>query len=203
MSQKKKDQERSSDKIMHAAMDVIAREKISGARMRHIAEEAKMSQGILHYYFNTKKELLSRLLDYILFLFRQERDSDFASSDGTPPSKMHAFFEEKKRSIQDRKLEYIQFDFWVQGTTDPELREKIQKSYRNWRYNLYEVIQEGVDNGVFRADRAEGVPALTVSLLMGASAQFLIDEKAFNLDEYLASAEEMILEYLKVDSGQP
>ena len=198
MDQKKKDQENSSDKIMQAALNVIAREKISGTRMRHIAEESGMSQGILHYYFNTKKELLSKLLDYILIQFRKERDNDFRNSDGTPRGKFHAFFAEKKRSILKKKLEYIQFDFWVQGTTDPELKEKIQKSYNNWRYNLYEVIQEGVEKGEFCSDRIDAVPALTVSLLMGGSVQHLIDEEAFDLDSYLAAAEEMILGYLKV-----
>ena len=107
----------------------------------------------------------------------------------------------KKRSINKRKLEFIQFDFWVQGTTDPELREKIQKSYDNWRYNLYEVIEDGVKKGEFRADRIEQVPALTVSLLMGGSAQYLIDDSAFVLDSYLAAAEEMIYSYLRSDRG--
>ena len=201
MNQKKKDHEKSSEKIMQAALNVIAREKISGTRMRHIAEEAGMSQGILHYYFHTKKELLSKLLDYILLQFRRERNMDFADSDGTSKGKIHAFFEEKKRSINKRKLEFIQFDFWVQGTTDPELREKIQKSYDNWRYNLYEVIEDGVKKGEFRADRIEQVPALTVSLLMGGSAQYLIDDSAFVLDSYLAAAEEMIYSYLRSDRG--
>ncbi len=195
MSQKEKDS--SSEKIMQAALDVIAREKISGVRMRHISEEAGMSQGILHYYFHTKKELLSKLLDYILKQFKKERDRDFAESDGTPEGKIHAFFVEKKRSILSRKLEYIQFDFWVQGTSDAELREKIQKSYLNWRYNLYEVIQEGVEQKVFTASRSERVPAMIVSLLMGASMQYLIDESAFDLDDYLVKAEEMVLKYLK------
>ena len=198
---KKKDQEKSSEKIMKAALDVIAREKISGTRMRHIAEEAGMSQGILHYYFNTKKELLSKLLDYILLQFRTERDQDFALSEGSPRAKLHAFFSEKKRSIDQKKMEFIQFDFWVQGTTDPELREKIQKSYENWRYNLYEVIEEGVQKGDFRADRVDQVPALTVSLLMGGSVQFLIDDTAFNLETYLAAAEEMIFNYLRTERG--
>ena len=203
MNQKEKDLESSSDKIMQAALDVIAREKISGVRMRHISEEAGMSQGILHYYFHTKKELLSRLLDYILLLFQKERDSDFARSDGSPSGKIHAFFQEKKRSIQARKMEYIQFDFWVQGTTDPELKEKIQKSYLNWRYNLYEVIQEGVVTGEFRADRAEGVSAMIVSLLMGGSCQYLIDESAFELDQYLDQAENMVLGYLRGTNTLP
>ena len=201
MDQKKKDQEKSSDRIMQAALNVIAREKISGTRMRHIAEEAGMSQGILHYYFNTKKELLAKLLDYILLQFRKERDVDFRNSDGTSRGKFHAFFVEKKRSILKKKLEYIQFDFWVQGTTDPELREKIQNSYNNWRYNLYEVIQEGVRTGEFCADRVDSVPSLTVSLLMGASVQHLIDEEAFDLDSYLAAAEDMIVGFLKRKPG--
>ncbi len=182
---------------MQAALNVIAREKISGTRMRHIAEEAGMSQGILHYYFNTKKELLAKLLEYILIQFRKERDIDFRNSDGSPLGKFHAFFVEKKRSILKKKLEYIQFDFWVQGTTDPELKEKIQNSYNNWRYNLYEVIQEGVKTGEFSAEKVDAVPSLTVSLLMGASVQHLIDEEAIDLDSYLAAAEEMIIGYLK------
>jgi AcrR family transcriptional regulator len=197
MDRKDKELESSSEKIMQAALDVIAREKISGVRMRHISEEAGMSQGILHYYFHTKKELLSKLLDYILQIFRKERDMDFASSDGTPEGKIHMFFQEKKRSILDRKLEFIQFDFWVQGTTDPDLKEKIQKSYLNWRYNLYEVISEGVSAGRFLSERAEGAPAMIVSLLMGASVQYLIDETAFDLDSYLKEAETMVLSYLK------
>ena len=192
-----REKESSSDKIMQAALNVIGREKISGVRMRHISEEAGMSQGILHYYFHTKKELLSKLLDYILKQFKRERNIDFAESDGSPSGKIHSFFEEKKRSIKSKKLEYIQFDFWVQGTSDQELKEKIQKSYMNWRYNLYEVIQEGVLINDFSASRAEGAPPMIVSLLMGASVQYLIDESAFDLDQYMNHAEKMVLNYLR------
>ena len=53
------------EKILAAAFKVADRYALSGTRMHLIAEEAKLVQSNLHYYFKTKQDLLLALLQYI------------------------------------------------------------------------------------------------------------------------------------------
>ena len=63
------------EKILNAAFRVVDRHTISGTRMHLIAEEAKMVQSNLHYYFKTKQDLMLALLRYLQQNFSESRQA--------------------------------------------------------------------------------------------------------------------------------
>ena len=48
-----------------------------------------------------------------------------------------------------------------------------------------------------KSEQCAMLPYLLVSIMMGASMQYLIDEGKFNLDAYFDAAENMILNFIK------
>ena len=86
-------------RILNAAMEVVAREKISGTRMHMIAEEAHMSQANLHYHFSTKNAIMMALLDNIQEEFSNDRKSYINLEDKTVVRKYQRNFRTKKNDI--------------------------------------------------------------------------------------------------------
>jgi AcrR family transcriptional regulator len=185
-------------KILDAAFEIVAQNKISGTRMHLIAKEAGMVQSNLHYYYPTKNDLMIALLDSIQERFTEKRMSSVDLEEKTFVENLQGLFYEKKDDIQNhKKIDYVQFDFWVQGTADPEIREKFKNAFDIWIKNITEVLKKNPDFEANKSIHYKMLPHLIVSIMMGASMQYLIDEGKFDLDDYFKAAEDMILNFLK------
>lgn len=183
-------------KILEATLETIAREKISGTRMHLIAKDAEMSQSNLHYYYPTKNELLIALLDELQERFSKKRSESVDLQNKSFDENLIGLFEEKKDVIlNDKKIDYAQFDYWVQGTVNPEIRSKFQKTFDEWREDIGEVLQKNEHYNDIDPEYMQMFPYIIVSLMMGASMQYLIDEEKFDLDQYFKVARKMIIDF--------
>lgn len=185
-------------KILEAAFEIVAQNKISGTRMHLIAKEAGLVQSNLHYYYPTKNDLMIALLDSIQERFTEKRMSSVDLEEKSFVENLQGLFYEKKDDILNhKKIDYVQFDFWVQGTADPEIREKFKAAFDIWTDNITEVLKS---NPCFEEEKSvyyKMLPYLIVSIMMGASMQYLMDEGKFDLNDYFSAAEKMILNFLK------
>lgn len=182
-----------SKKILDAAIEVVAREKISGTRMHMIAKEANMSQANLHYYFPTKNDIMIALLNNIQEQFSNDRKNFIDLENKTVGENIRGFFDQKKNDIlNNKKLDCAQFDYWVQGTVNEEIRAKFQNTFNIWRSGINEVLNKGEFKDGIDAKHKDMLPFIGVSLMLGASMQYLIDEGKFDLEEYFDIAEKVI-----------
>lgn len=187
-----------TDKILEAALEIVAQNKISGTRMHLIAKEAGVVQSNVHYYYPTKDDLMIALLDRIQERFTEKRMSSVDLEEKSFEENLQGLFHEKKDDIYNhKKIDYLQFDFWVQGTANPEIREKFVDAFNIWRNNITEVLNQMPGYPECKSEQCPMLPYLLVSIMMGASMQYLIDEGKFNLDDYFDAAENMILNFVK------
>jgi len=187
-----KNKEEIKEKILEATLDIIAQETISGTRMRSIAEKAGVVQSNLHYYFNTKDELLISLLEKLLDIFHEQRSESIKSDEKHP---LKRFFLQKKQLIENKeRIDFVQFDFWLQAIVHPEMKPKMKKFFKVWR----EEIGNDLGKSNNKPGKANDIKAsMVISLLMGATLQYLIDENSFNLDEYLEVSQKMVENFHK------
>jgi hypothetical protein len=128
--------------------------------------------------------------------FSIKRKSSIDLSNKSFRENLHALLDEKKDDILNhKKIDYVQFDYWVQGTVDPKIGEKFRTSYDIWRADIETVLRQSGLPEEECCKRAGNVPFLLVSIMMGASMQYLIDEGKFDLDEYFDAAEKLISNY--------
>lgn len=180
-------------KILDAAMEVVAKEKISGTRMHIIAKEAQMSQANLHYHFSSKNDIMIALLDCLQERFTEDRTNYIDMDNKTALENIRGFFNQKMNEIfNNKELDYAQFDYWVQGTVNEEIRGKFQNTFNIWRESINEVLKNGVKKGEINLKDINMMPYIMVSLMLGASLQYLIDEGKFDLEEYFHIAEKLI-----------
>ena len=187
-----------TNKILEAAFEIVAQNKISGTRMHLIAKEAGMVQSNLHYYYPTKNDLMIALLDSIQERFTQKRMSSVDLKEKAFVENLQGLFYEKKDDILNhKKIDYVQFDFWVQGTVNPEIRAKFKDAFDIWINNITEVLKQEPGLEENKSVHYAMLPYLIVSIMMGASMQYLMDEEKFDLDDYFTAAEKMILNFLR------
>lgn len=187
-----------SQKILDATLETIAKEKISGTRMHLIAKEAGMSQSNLHYYYPTKNQLLISLLDDLQEMFSKKRVESVDLTNKSFEENLYGLFKEKKDIIMnDKKVDYAQFDYWVQGTVNPEIRSKFQKTFDEWRVDINKVLQKNEAYSNTDPKYMDMLPFIIVSLMMGASMQYLIDEGKFDIEDYFNVAKKMIVDFTK------
>jgi TetR/AcrR family transcriptional regulator len=176
-------------RILDATLTTLAKHKVSGTRMRLIAREAGMSQGNLHYYFPEKAGLFLAVMEDMLEHFTNARAEALQNTKLDAQDKLGIFFEQMKEILQGEKERmFVFYDFWVQGTQDPQVQVKMQNMYATWRADIAAVVQQGVREGAFDPAQAALIPCLMVSLMEGAALQYLIDEQSIDLDEYFARA---------------
>ncbi|MDO4556254.1 MAG: TetR/AcrR family transcriptional regulator [Lachnospiraceae bacterium] len=171
------------ERILDAALEVVQERTISGTRMHHIAEKADVVQSNVHYYYKTKKDLLKALQEKVLRHCLDIRKKERESIDDSFEAQMEVFIKQKRFFIlEDQKYDYAELDFWMQGRIEDNIKEDFQKSFRIWRGEIREVISRFFPE--LDKEKLEYFPYMIVSLLEGASIQYLIDPEAFDLEKY-------------------
>ena len=179
------------DRIMDATMNVVYEKKISGASLRGIAHEAGILPSNIQYYFRTKKELFVSLLTGVLAEIRAGRKGMLEQCGDALPDKLGVFFRQKADTIAHKKeYESIQFDFWVQGLADEDIHAYFRSSYEGWRNEIRQILEEHLPD--LDPVLMQHVPYLMVSMMMGATMQYYIDD-SLDLEQYFSTCLNVIL----------
>lgn len=184
------------DKILDAAFDVVRDYTISGTRIHLVAERAGLFQSNIHYYFKSKRDLLlavlERLHQHCLDIRADLRDQAV----DTLEAQLDVFFEQKKQFIlHESKYDYAEIDFWTQAHMDAEIHQSFVASFGKWREEIGCVIARYAPH--VSPARREFICALMVSMMEGATMQYLVDPDAFQLNAYFAHCKAMVLAQLR------
>jgi len=183
-------------KILDAALKVVDIHTISGTRMHLIAEQAGMSTASLHYHFKIKKDLMMALLQHLNAIFVQRREEDTSVNADDLHGRLTALFNQKKQLIEyDQHLDHVQFDFWTQGQVDPEINLMFMRSFSQWRQYIIKIILMYDDKQ--DVETLKIVAEVVVSMLMGATMQYLNSTEGYHIDRYFRTCMVMVERYLE------
>lgn len=184
------------EKILQAAFAVIAENTINKTRMHLIAERSGMVQSNVHYYFKTKKDLLLAVLDMLQDTFTTERQHIVADDSGSIRDKLKEFLEQKKHIILDvPEYDRVQIDYWSSGQVDEQINAAFIESNRVWREHISDVIS--CHFPALPEERRSLLASVMISMMMGASLQYLSSPSSFDLDQYFELCLVMIMQQLE------
>jgi TetR/AcrR family fatty acid metabolism transcriptional regulator len=144
------DKLRRRTEIIRAAVQVFAERGYFAARMREVAERAGVADGTLYLYFAGKEDLLVSILEEYAeaFMVRARRDIEQFSD---PRDKLRAVVERHLASFEtDRALAFV-FQIELRHTRR-FLRRVAKGKVASYLKLLLDVVTEGIEAGVFRAD---------------------------------------------------
>jgi AcrR family transcriptional regulator len=188
----KRDELSTEEKIIQATLDVIEEKTISETRMRCIAEKAEVYQSNLHYYYKSKKDLLLEAQKEVANRCLQLREEEKQNAEDTLGSQLDVFLKQKLIFIKDEpKYDYAEIDFWIQSRIDEDFKEEFKRSFFGWRKELQNLIEKYAIH--LEKEKQILLASIIISLLEGATIQYLVDAKAFSVDKYFAYCKELIL----------
>lgn len=144
-----------AQRIVDAMRRSVATRGISGATFEHVASEAGVSRGLLHYYFATKERLLVEVV---------RRDSEIRVARLDAPVAAASDCEGVLDALVSSLLDLIEnepgffvllFELFTAGRRNPEIRHEVAELFRRSREHVAEILE---------AKDAEGV----ISLRFGA-----------------------------------
>jgi AcrR family transcriptional regulator len=174
-----KERELSGDKaqrIVDAMRDSVASRGAAGSTFEHVAREAGVSRGLLHYYFGTKERLLVEVV---------RRDSDLRIA------RLDAMLSEA-RTIDDvldvlvssltdlienePSFFFLIYELFSAGRRNPDIQEEVGRLFSTTRTHVADVLRAKEGEGVLSLRfEAEAIVSYLLALGDGFALQALSD----------------------------
>jgi|SRR4051812_32646347 TetR/AcrR family transcriptional repressor of bet genes len=199
-------EEKRREAILRAAYDVAARQGLEALTIRAVAARADVSHGTVLFHFKRKHELVSGLLDRVMYATAVLRIPDTIARITRPSERMHALLRaEMDRLSTDPRHFRLFLDYWTFGVRNAAIRQRVRaalEAYRSAFRDLAEVVMtaggSSSSNGRIAPSTgttpvtAEGVTAVAVSLIHGCALQAVIDPKGFDVRQHFDAAARML-----------
>jgi AcrR family transcriptional regulator len=200
---RKVSEETRREDILRAAYDVAARQGLEALTLRAIAARADVSHGTVLFHFKRKHEVVSTLLERVLYATAVLRVPDSIRQITRPSERMHALLRaEMDRLSSDPRHFRLFLEYWTIGVRSGKTRQRIRAALEAYRDAFEEIATEVVNAELAQApSRArqandpvtvEGVAAVAVSLVHGCALQGVIDPKGFDVHQHFAAAAQML-----------
>jgi AcrR family transcriptional regulator len=129
--------------IIEAASAVLAAQGYANTSIKDIAREAGIAQGLVHYYFGSKEELVLAVLRQTCGEMLEETRRSFNESQGHPLARAWAGLQAaEKRSSERPELFRLMLEMVPLSQTNRALRAQLQDLYENLCAEVTEMIDE-------------------------------------------------------------
>ncbi|MFB6161034.1 MAG: TetR/AcrR family transcriptional regulator [Haloferacaceae archaeon] len=180
-----------NEEIMRATHRALAEHGYADLTIERIAEEYGKSTAAVHYYYDTKDELLAAFLEYVLERFAAEI-REVETTD--PERRLDLLLDELLVDAEDhRDLLVAVLEMRSQAPYNETFRERFRQNDEYVRYMLETVITHGVDEGVFEDVDADHVARALMTIVDGARTRTVVLDEA----DALATARRAAAEYVE------
>ena len=182
--------------IVEATIRCLARDGYSRLTMKRVAAEARVSQGILHYYFTDKRAILAAAALRVTDDLDRRVAAEARGARGAR-GRLRALIRAcLDVATRDREFWTVFIEFWGESLHDPELAALNARTYTRARRLIGRVIAAGVAEGAFRPVGVDEAAAVTLALLDGLSLQLTFDRTMLPVPRAARLCEVALLGYL-------
>ncbi|MGU3497603.1 TetR/AcrR family transcriptional regulator [Mycobacterium sp. C31M] len=182
--------------ILAAACAVIASAGIPALRLSDVAREAGVSSGTVHYYFETKREVIAAAFEFNL-ADSLARRQELLASDKDHLAVLHdlveSYLPNDELSVRAWK---VWLALWAEGSRDPVLQEINDRLYGQWRDVVAGVIQQAQDEGLARPGDAAAQANMLIGMLDGLAVQVVLGSPSMSLELMRRTCHDFIAEVI-------
>lgn len=157
--------------IMQATYRALCKHGYANLTTQAIADEFDKTKAVLHYHYDTKEDLLVSFFDYLLDQFLEDIEIETIDD---PKEQLLALVDALLFGKDDVSSE----DHWEYHTALLEVRAQaphngiyraqLTRNYRSLHQIMTSIIQNGIDQGVFREVNPEHTATLLLATINGA-----------------------------------
>lgn len=179
-----------NEEIMKATYRVLREHGYAGLTIKRIADEYGKSTAAVHYYYDTKDDLLAAFLDYLLSRFV---DSIHEIETTDPEQRLELLLDTLLVKPQENPdLSVALLEMRSQAPYKEAFSERFQQNDEYVRYTLKAVINHGIDEGVFADADADHVTRSLLTIVDGARTRAVVLDDI----EALKTARQTVSEYV-------
>ena len=167
------------ERILDAAVKLIAREGIDDVRIARIAMAAGVSASLLHYHFDSREALLAEALEHSYEIAGNARIS-VPEDEPAPATRRLAAMIDQCLPLDDELRDdwVLWVELWLRAVRHPELRPTAARLYGRMHVWFAEAIAEGVAAGEFTAAAPERTADRLLALIDGYGIRALNEDPA-------------------------
>lgn len=182
--------------ILAAACEVIATAGIPALRLSDVAREAGVSSGTVHYYFDTKKEVITAAFEFNLtdsLARRQELLNSGKNSLAILHDLVDSYLPHDDLSTRAWK---VWLALWAEGSRDTVLQEINDRLYGQWRDVVAGVIGDAQRAGLARPGDPVTVSNMLIGMLDGLAVQVVLHSSQMTLADMRRTCRDFIAELI-------
>ena len=178
--------------ILSAACAMIASVGVPDLRLSDVAKEAGVSSGTVHYYFETKRDVITAAFEFNLtdsLARRQQLLDSGKDSLAILHDLVESYLPNDEPSVQ---AWMVWLALWAAGSRDPVLQEINDRLYGQWRDVVTGVIQSAQDAGLARAGEAAVLANMLIGMVDGLAVQVILESPRMSLANMRATCNAFI-----------
>lgn len=188
MVQKRKSTLERQAQIVEAARKLIIKYGSEHLTVRRIAREIGVSEGALYRHFQSKRDILSLLVDHIEHSLLEDVKEEATAR---PPvlNALDDLLRNHISSIEQRKGVSFQIIAEIISLGDKKLNQKVTEAINRYIDRIRDILQRGIVTGEVRPDLdLDAAASLLFSMIQGLVNIWALSGYSFNLEQRYLSA---------------
>ncbi len=183
------------EQLIEATIDTIAKHGFRKTTLSQVAKRAKLSQGIVSFYFKTKDGLLLETLKYLAEEYETSWKRAVAASGPDPVAALDSIIEtDLGREVCNRRKVPVWVAFWGEARSQPQFRKFCSQLADDYLAQTREIILQIIARGGYHQLDADAIAYGLNAMIDGLWLGMMIDSKNFDREaakracrSYLAS----------------
>jgi AcrR family transcriptional regulator len=165
-------------RIVDAMRASVARRGVAASTFDHVAREASVSRGLLHYYFGTKERLLAEVVRRDCELRMHVIDAQLAGADGADDVVEGLVASLKQMGVDDAAFITLVFEMFTLSRRNPEIAVEFSELLRRTREHVAALLAEKEAAGVLRLHApADAVADVIFAMADGVAMRMLTERE--------------------------
>lgn len=184
------------EEILDAAYDVLVERGYDGFTTQAVADEADRNQSLVHYYFETKQDLVFALLEKGLAQIEEQLERVDESDDPADRLLLLAEYLIDTSTEESLAFKRMILELAAQAPYDEEIRNTLAYDYEQLLDYIIETVCEGIEEGIF-CDVDPNTFAVTyLTIIRGAQFNAAAFGPDTDDDRLLAGLRAIVCDYL-------
>ena len=179
-----------AQRIVAAMRESVGRRGAAASTFDHVAQEAGVSRGLLHYYFGSKERLLIEVVRHDSDI-RLRKLEDALAQAGSVEAIVEVLVTHLEHFLEsDPAGAALIYEMFSAARHNDEIRDEMAELFRRSREHVAEALREKEREGVVRLrGDAEAVASILFAMGDGIALQILYDPKRDHGDVFAAGIE--------------
>jgi AcrR family transcriptional regulator len=171
---------------------VVSEIGFKSLRIADDAHRAGTSTGTVHYYFDTKTELMRAAFQWN-FTRSLERRRPLLQEHADPRQRLRAFVDSYLPDDDETVRAWrVWAELWVEALHDPDLQDLNEQVYGEWRRLVAAIIRDGQDAGLFRDEDPVLAANALIGMIDGLALQVLLGSHSMTLERMRAVCDQAL-----------